>query len=337
MTKNTSSYENEIATSDTTDDCSNYEDVSDSGSEDEYGQIPMSSWGGQTQSASKDEGMDWKCLIDPSVKMKAGGIGAGQLHRSGANYKPVNEDFILAQRMKTAPKKPSKPMPVVDTSAKKKKKKKKKATTIHQAKVHIPAVRPQRHAPTTTPTQVNNAISFWGSGQLTSTPFWQQTDASSQAKTADAPDAKHPPNPNRRTTPSPIPTKRDVVTPNANHHIQKQETKPNQNQTEQEPAATPSPAESTPTKQYTPSPQSPTTTKTATAKTPLLRFHIELAPGISTELNICQHDYLPEVVEAFGKKHQLTITDTAKKALVETLSLLLIGKLGSKLCQEQKS
>jgi hypothetical protein len=77
--------------------------MSDS-SDDEYAPIDIASWGSQAPSqsnnpAEEDTSKDWDSLLDSKIKVGANGIGSGQLHRKGTNFKPVGEDLILAQRL----------------------------------------------------------------------------------------------------------------------------------------------------------------------------------------------------------------------------------------------
>ncbi|KAI8384961.1 uncharacterized protein BYT42DRAFT_281357 [Radiomyces spectabilis] len=68
--------------------------------EDDYGPV-MATWGSQTT----DSVTAWKALVDPEVKLGPAGVGSGNLHRRGPNYKPLTEEAILSQRMKqNAPK-----------------------------------------------------------------------------------------------------------------------------------------------------------------------------------------------------------------------------------------
>ncbi|KAK4521514.1 protein transport protein gos1 [Mucor velutinosus] len=70
--------------------------MSDS-SDEEYGPI-TASWGTQVpvEEPAKSEG--WDSLIDPNVKVGPNDVGSGNLHRRGTNYKPINEEIILARR-----------------------------------------------------------------------------------------------------------------------------------------------------------------------------------------------------------------------------------------------
>lgn len=75
----------------------------------EYGPLEAT-WGTQTPATTSNNDNDdqpkgWDSLLDPTVKLK-GDLGDGQLHRKGKNFKPINEDYILAQRLnKPVPKK----------------------------------------------------------------------------------------------------------------------------------------------------------------------------------------------------------------------------------------
>lgn len=100
---------------------SEYSDYSES--EDEYAPLQMSAWGTQkvTEEGKTEVNVsmdDWASLIDPSVKLKSNGIGTGQLHRQGKNFKPVDEQLILDRRL-------GKPLPKGGLNGGKKKKKSK--------------------------------------------------------------------------------------------------------------------------------------------------------------------------------------------------------------------
>ncbi|KAI8890522.1 hypothetical protein K501DRAFT_328494 [Backusella circina FSU 941] len=68
-----------------------------SDSEDEYGPI-QSTWGSQTPAAA-NEAASWDALRDPNAKLTEKGLGTGQLHRKGRNFKPVDEEIIISQRL----------------------------------------------------------------------------------------------------------------------------------------------------------------------------------------------------------------------------------------------
>ncbi|KAI8644069.1 hypothetical protein BD408DRAFT_134781 [Parasitella parasitica] len=159
--------------SECTSDDEDYQTESDSEYEDE---IEVTAWG---ENATKEKAT-WSTLIDPSIKIKAGGIGSGGLHRKGVNFKPISEQAILAQRLGTGV--PSKQ----SASSKTKKSKKKKSASIapHQAKPaaallpgrvnhrpYVPVIRP------TAPARAlarNQPGSMWGSAPLSVTPFWEK-------------------------------------------------------------------------------------------------------------------------------------------------------------------
>ena len=75
-------------------------------SDDEYAPIVATAWGDQaatTTATENNENKDnvpksWNDLVDPTFKVQANGLGGGNLHRQGRNYKPVDEQFILNQR-----------------------------------------------------------------------------------------------------------------------------------------------------------------------------------------------------------------------------------------------
>ncbi|CEP11482.1 hypothetical protein [Parasitella parasitica] len=116
----------------------------------------------------------WQSLIDPSVKTKAGGIGSGQLHRAGTNFKPIDEQDIIDRRL-------GKPVKGGLGGGKKKKKLKKKPTA--NGAVNMPPAQKTRPLstslipPSSSANRGREAITSgpWGSGSLSSTPFWQQS------------------------------------------------------------------------------------------------------------------------------------------------------------------
>ncbi|KAI8994798.1 hypothetical protein BDB01DRAFT_831744 [Pilobolus umbonatus] len=86
-----------------------------SDSEDEYGPL-ATAWGSQlekkadsTPSSELSEDVEgkpsWNSLLDPTIKLGDNGIGSGNLHRRGKNFKPVDEKVILDQRLKVNSKK----------------------------------------------------------------------------------------------------------------------------------------------------------------------------------------------------------------------------------------
>ncbi|KAI9493434.1 hypothetical protein BDB00DRAFT_872323 [Zychaea mexicana] len=83
----------------------------DSGGDDDYAPIVASSWGDQKKptdnsndgnNAKQDKVNDWASLIDPNAKLGNNGVGSGDLHRRGPNYRPVDETLILRQRLQGA-------------------------------------------------------------------------------------------------------------------------------------------------------------------------------------------------------------------------------------------
>lgn len=111
----------------------NDDDYSD---EDDYEPIEIATCGDNN---TKAEPPSWNNLIDSSVKIKAGGIGSGDLHRRGGNFKPLSEATILAQRLnKPIPaKKGPKSSGPSKTSGAATRKKKKKGTSAKPVSHHI--------------------------------------------------------------------------------------------------------------------------------------------------------------------------------------------------------
>ncbi|KAI9496247.1 hypothetical protein BDB00DRAFT_809625, partial [Zychaea mexicana] len=88
------------------DDSDEYSDYcSDEEESDDDAPLAISSWGEQTTTKEgtteynvSAEG--WAALIDPNFKLGPGGLGSGNLHRKGGNYRPVDEEYILNHRLK---------------------------------------------------------------------------------------------------------------------------------------------------------------------------------------------------------------------------------------------
>ncbi|KAG0940734.1 hypothetical protein G6F57_005560 [Rhizopus arrhizus] len=169
-----------------------YSDYSDE-SDDEYAPIQISGWGtqqtqeGTTEVTVSMEG--WSSLVDPTVKMKAGGIGSGQLHRKGKNFKPVDEQLILDRRL-------GKPLPKggLNGEAKKKKKKKGKGGAPPQSKMPPPP-KPSKTMPPTfnrNRPPIKPGASAWSSNALVETPFWEKPNGSAASKWADPAPAAAP-------------------------------------------------------------------------------------------------------------------------------------------------
>lgn len=146
-----------------------------SDSDEEYGPI-CSTWGTQAPAAqSNDDNTDaWKTLIDPNVKVGPNDLGSGNLHRQGRNFKPIDEELILAQRNKVQiSKKKTKKSSSTTTSSPSSTKKKSISTPTNKHKPkefnnNIPQFTTLRPPP---PPQQNSA---WSSSNLVETPFWEK-------------------------------------------------------------------------------------------------------------------------------------------------------------------
>ncbi|KAF7729565.1 hypothetical protein EC973_004240 [Apophysomyces ossiformis] len=176
----------------------------DDDDDDDYAPLQMTSWGNQASNNNNSSDNapqinvtmgDWSSLIDPNVKVKAGGLGSGGLHRKGANYKPVDEVFILNQRLKNQPipkgtggKKKSKSKPSTPKMASPKSnspKPKSSASSYHPSPK--PSSQPPLRAPARPRPPQGGEGSAWGSGQLASTPFWERPAAAPTSAPAPAP------------------------------------------------------------------------------------------------------------------------------------------------------
>ncbi|KAG2202070.1 hypothetical protein INT47_006262 [Mucor saturninus] len=148
--------------------------------DDEYEPISLSGWG---DNAVKEEveSPSWDTLIDSNIKVKAGGVGSGNLHRRGGNFKPVSEDLILAQRLNKPI--PGKKLPGSSKSrgGKKKKKTPGAAAGAAGARPPFPPTRFSRPFPKVTPhvppprqPSANAPPSPWGTIALAEIPFWEK-------------------------------------------------------------------------------------------------------------------------------------------------------------------
>ncbi|ORZ02342.1 hypothetical protein BCR43DRAFT_6557 [Syncephalastrum racemosum] len=163
--------------------------------DEEYAPLQMTSWGSRGETATNAgvpelniTKMGWDSLIDPNARVGPGGLGSGGLHRKGANYKPVSEEYILAQRSGKKP-----PNPPGTGKKSKKKRAEGSATPPPSARgrgggrggssrggpsrggfsrggysSNTPSPAPR---PSTIRQPANNA---WGSSKLADTPFWEQ-------------------------------------------------------------------------------------------------------------------------------------------------------------------
>lgn len=168
-----------------------------SDSDEEYGPI-TTSWGTQAPvEPAKPEG--WDSLIDPSVKVGPNDVGSGNLHRRGTNFKPINEELILAQRKNIqVPKKKmleairatEMTLGLPETKEKPRKAKPKKKSgkptldKFSHSKPHAPTTNyiplppsTTRPPPSTTrppPPATDGNSSSWLNTNLVDTPFWEK-------------------------------------------------------------------------------------------------------------------------------------------------------------------
>lgn len=170
-----------------------YEDE-DEDEDDEYAPIEMAAWGSQSVSANGTTNVNipassWESLIDPNFKVSGNGLGSGQLHRKGNNFIPLAEQMIVNQRL-------GKPLPKAVGGKKKKKKSKSGAKPPPPSK---PAPRPFKSSyippPVFSPTPSSIAnrsraeitTGPWASGNLSSVPFWESSNASKAPQQANPP------------------------------------------------------------------------------------------------------------------------------------------------------
>ncbi|CAO0790889.1 unnamed protein product [Mucor circinelloides] len=161
-------------------------------SDDEYGPI-TASWGTQAPvEPAKPTG--WDSLIDPNVKVGPNDVGSGNLHRRGTNYKPINEELILAHRkniqvpkkkMLEAIRQTEMTLGLPESKEKPRKGKPKKKATGKPTPDKLSHTRP--YAPTTNyvsappppsttrpPPPPSTNGSSWSNTNLVDTPFWEK-------------------------------------------------------------------------------------------------------------------------------------------------------------------
>lgn len=197
-------------------------------SDDEYEPISVANWGNQTVTDEGSTQIDigWGSLIDPNVKVKAGGVGSGQLHRRGGNFKPLDEQSIINQRL-------GKPIPKALGGGKKKGGKRPNgpppARRPPPSSSYSSPMRPPSSSVHRSRAPVAPGQGPWGSGELASTPFWEQSANSSVSGT----------NASKYATPAPAaaPQRRQPHPPQ--QHQQQQYQQQRQYQQYQQPAAAP--------------------------------------------------------------------------------------------------
>jgi len=330
---------------------SEYTDESD----DDYAPIQIQGWGNQTVNNGRTTEITvskegWASLIDPSIQLKAGGIGSGQLHRKGGNFKPVDEQYIVNQRL-------GKPIPKsIGGGSKKKKGKKKKSGGSAPSKA--PSRAPSKPRPFLPPAPVRSSRpplppskSAWGQQSLADTPFWESANGSMASKYATPPQpqrsmAREPP---RQEPVRPQPIRQEPMQPEPPRQASVWQEPPRHEQPRQE-ALKPEPVWQEPVRprqpllgssasKYAPAsavpavpppaPSTPTPINTTIRldtpppRVPCLNFTIELTVGISAHLSVYEDDDPKDVVDAFETKHHLNMSDDAKSCFASKIAELL--------------
>jgi hypothetical protein len=394
---NTGSYVEE-------DDDEDYETDDDS-----YEDIDMAAWGD-----NKKEEVGWHTLVDPSFKVKAGGIGSGDLHRRGGNFKPVSEQFILSQRLK-------KGIPATSSGTKKKKKKKSKSSTVAAPAAKPVLIAGNRNRPYVpvkltsvtqrAPIKDPNATA-WGKLPLSSTPFWEEKGTKKEEEQVKLqsqihsqfqpksqmqmqPQTQYPPQQPQFETQQPSsqpkqqpqfqqqPQKTPLPSivnsawnpevpsfiPSTSTSTSSSSVKTQSYNTEapafvplyqqpvkktvlmSAPPPTPTPSDTTTNaksrkhidtsllrryltaKSFHPSTKSklesqtgPESTRGLEEPVPILRFNLDLAPGVTAVIQAYYDSEPADLVEQFAQKHQLSMTNTAKENISKTIKLLMDKK-----------
>ncbi|KAJ2959664.1 hypothetical protein NQZ79_g4902 [Umbelopsis isabellina] len=157
----------------------------------------------QDQSNGTVDVKGWHQIADPNAKIRADGVGAGNLHRKGKNFQPVDEQQILNQRLgKAIPKNKSKqiavskktkkvsiqpiagnkpPHVMSDPGTGKKAAKKARASVTSAAAERARAVEREGAAKQPDKPMANpdpHVNSVWKAGtSLVDTPFWEQASS----------------------------------------------------------------------------------------------------------------------------------------------------------------
>ncbi|KAI7877049.1 hypothetical protein K492DRAFT_239415 [Lichtheimia hyalospora FSU 10163] len=140
-----------------------------------YSPLNITSWGDQHNNTADNNSIAaWHSIADSNTQVKAGGIGLGNLHRKGSNFKPVAEEAILQQRLK-------------------------QLTTKDKATKNTQQPKP-RNVPTTARPPNRQAAGGWGAGKLSSVPFWEQSSTSPPLDEQQTPLATHSSTPTTTST-----------------------------------------------------------------------------------------------------------------------------------------
>ncbi|ORZ17129.1 hypothetical protein BCR42DRAFT_413981 [Absidia repens] len=335
--------------------------------DDDYAPLQMGTWGAQPTGAQADvnaiqmpdwnerpmdetpsltfTSADWGKLCDPKVVIKSG-IGSGNLHRKGANYKPVNEQQILNQRLKIGPPIPSG------------KKKKKRGGKSGKRPPPPPSSRPPPPSGALRPPSSSRrpplTQSAWGSS-LSSTPFWESGGAKASKYAATPSSAEPSKAAPQQTSPGarPLP---GAASKWATQPLQENFAPPAPQQ--QAPAAAPAKRLGTSASKYAPAaPATPAIPAPAAAaaapvavstptppppaaavhgtisladnapvtppRTTIFQLNIELIPGVSAILPVYETDDYRVLVKEFGAKHHLTISAQAESSFAEKIRLMV--------------
>ncbi|KAI9470866.1 MAG: hypothetical protein EXX96DRAFT_586009 [Benjaminiella poitrasii] len=343
---------------------SEYSDEDEYSDDDEYAPIEATTWGSQTVGNDGVTNVSltasgWEALIDPSVKIKANGVGSGQLHRKGNNYIPVDEAAIINRRL-------GKPVPKGAMGPGKKKTKGKKskpssgASTPKKAVLVPPSSSAHRFRETVT-------SGPWANAELASTPFWSQpssathgSGASKYATTPAVPAAAPAPRPavaqpsftqpaftqpafTKPVAPAPAPAKpasqslftqgsfaSKYASPTPDKQpqppqqpLQQQQQPPQQQQQPPQQQQQPPQQQQQPFAFEKPASSNTTTTQQTPVfprlDAPVLNFNIELTPGVNAKFSVYIDDDPLEVVNKFEKEHHLEMNDMAKQRFTQHL------------------
>ncbi|KAI8150403.1 hypothetical protein BJV82DRAFT_573547 [Fennellomyces sp. T-0311] len=288
-------------------------------SDEEDAPLQISSWGEQT---TKKDGTTeynvsaegWAALIDPNFKLGPGGLGSGNLHRKGGNYKPVDEEYILNHRLKKGS-----PMPKSASgspSGRGKKKKPKSGAGRGRGAPSRPPPKPTPPPPSRSYTRAPPTNNAWGSTPLADKPFWEQPASAARPPPQQQQQQQQQQQPKTQQGSSASKYATDTVMSEGSN-ASKWATGSAASKYAPTPMSTSSSADSI----YA----SPEAKKQVDTGPNILSINISFLPGVYATLNVPRQDHIDYVklVEQFAADHHLTMEDNAKSAFANNIGQLV--------------